>query len=42
MTEDDWRTVAGNFNDIVSRVRMRLGEEGDDDFIDTIARGGID
>jgi hypothetical protein len=36
------RAVAGNFNDIVSGVGVRLGEESGNDLVDAVAGDGID
>ena len=36
VAEDDGRSVGGDFDDVVSGVGMRLGEIGDDDFVDAL------
>ena len=35
--QDDRRSVGGNLDDVVGGVGMRLGEIGDDDFVDAVA-----
>src|SRR5215472_3090264 len=35
MAQDDGRSVAGDFDDIVGGVGVRLGEVGDDDFVNS-------
>ena len=42
VTQNDRRAVAGDLDYVVGGVGVRLGEEGDDDFVDALACGGID
>ena len=42
VAEDDRRSVTGNLDHVVGGVGVRLGEEGNDYFVDAIARGGLD
>ena len=37
VAQDDGRAVAGDFDDVVGGVGVRLGEVGDDDFVDAVA-----
>ena len=39
--QDDGRAVTGDLDYVVGGVRVRLGEIGDDDFVDAVACGGI-
>ena len=36
VAQNDRRSVRGDFDDVVSGVGMRLGEVGDDDFVDAL------